>query len=264
MSPPQRHPLRILVKGSSLVVMTPDTPTAERDYTFPRLVQNRLLDLGHAVEVDNRGVAGDTTRAGLGTWETEVMATAPDVAIYGYAYYECIHAFLPRWLERHVNSRRWRRGVVRTAYRSWLLRPAWKVLAQTQRVFDIWLQDRFYARRARRITTDYELLVRRTRTYVPGRPLVLVLALLGPGGAAGQWFPGMAARISMMNRELEDMVARIADPDVRLVPVRQLAGQLGPDEDPVPDGMHYSPRMRRVLSDWIAAEIDAAWVERNR
>jgi hypothetical protein len=67
-----------------------------------------------------------------------------------------------------------------------------------------------------------------------------------------------------MNWELVDLVAGFAEPAVRVVPVWQRAGQLGPDEDPVPDGMHYSPRMRRVLSDWIAAEIDAAWVERNR
>jgi len=86
---------------------------------------------------------------------------------------------------------------------------------------------------------------------------VFVLALLGPGGKAGDWFPGMQTRIDLMNTALAAMVARFDSPGVRLVPVAELAEQLGGD-DPVPDGFHYSPRMRRIIGDWIAAEIDAA------
>lgn len=266
MSTPLQHPLRIVVKGSSLVLMTPDTPTDPGEYTFPRWVQNGLLDRGRAVELDSRGAAADLTRFGLRTWERDVMAPTPDVVIYAYAYYECIHALLPRWLERHVNSRRWRRGRVRTLYRSWLLRPTWKLLAQTQRLLDIWMQDRFFGPKLRRIVADYELMVRRTRTYVPGQPLVLVLTLLGPGGRAGEWFPGMSARIAAMNRALEEMVVRIGDPDVRLVPVTGLVEELRRTQeltDPVPDGMHYTPPVRRAIGEWIAEEIDTTWTKRE-
>ncbi len=258
MNAPLPHPLRVLVKGSSLVVMTPEWDGVRGDYTFPRWVQNGLLDRGRPCELDNRGVPGELTRRAFRTWETDVMAGAPDVAIYGYAYYECIHALLPNWLERHVNRYDGRTGPVRTRYRGWLLRPTWKVLAQTQRVLDRFLGDRFFRRRARRVAHDYELLVRRTRTLGPGAPLVFVLALLGPGGKAGDWFPGMQARIDRMNLELTAMVERIGDPAVRLVPVPELVGRLDPPEDPVPDGLHYSPRMRRIIGDWIAGEIDAA------
>jgi hypothetical protein len=31
----------------------------------------------------------------------------------------------------------------------------------------------------------------------------------------------------------------------------------------VPDGMHYAPRMRHLLADWIADEIDATWTQRG-
>jgi lysophospholipase L1-like esterase len=73
----------------------------------------------------------------------------------------------------------------------------------------------------------------------------------------------MSARIAAMNRALEEMVKRIGDPDVRLVPVPALAEKLDEGEDPAPDGMHYSPRMRRLVADWIADEIDESWARRN-
>ncbi len=258
MNAPLPHPLRVLVKGSSLVVMTPEWNGERGEYTVPRWVQNGLLDRGRACELANQGVSGELTRHAFRTFEDDVLAGAPDVAIYGYAYYECIHALLPNWLERHVNRYDGRTGPVRTRYRGWLLRPTWKVLAQTQRLLDRLLADRLFGRRVHRITQNYELLIRRTRTLGPGSPLVFVLALLGPGGQAGDWFPGMSARIDRMNRALSAMVDRIDDPQVRLAPVPWLVEQLDPPEDPVPDGMHYSPRMRRIIGDWIAGEIDAA------
>ncbi|MCW2786463.1 MAG: hypothetical protein JWP74_2980 [Marmoricola sp.] len=258
MTSPLPHPVRVLVKGSSLVVMTPDWNGEPGAYTFPRWIQNGLHDRGRACEVINRGVTGELTRSAFDSWESEVMASAPDAVVYGYAYYECIHSLLPHWLERHVNTYNGRTGPLRTRYRGYLLRPVWKLLAQTQRVLDGRIRDRFFGRRKHRIIKDYELLIDRTRTLAPGSPLVFVLALFGPGGNAGTWFPGMQARIDAMNAGLVDMVERLGDPGVRLVPVRQLADQLDADEDPVPDGLHYSPRMRRIIGDWIAAEIDAA------
>ena len=258
MNAPLPHPVRVVVKGSSLVVMTPDWNGEPGEYTFPRWIQNGLLDRGRPCEVVNRGVAGELTRSALASWESDVMADCPDVVVYGYGYYECIHSLLPHWLERHVNAFTGRTGGLRTRYRGYLLRPVWKVLAQTQRILDGHLRDRFFGRRMRRVVNDYELLIKRTRTVAPGSPLVFVLALLGPGGKAGGWFPGMQSRIDAMNLALEAMIERLGDPDVRLVPVDELATRLADDEDPVPDGMHYSPRMRRIVGDWIAAEIDVA------
>ncbi|MFL6107010.1 MAG: SGNH/GDSL hydrolase family protein [Marmoricola sp.] len=252
------HPIRVLVKGSSLVVMVPDWNGEQGEHTFPRWIQNGLLDRGRPSEVDNRGVAGERTRDAFASWEAQVMATSPDVVVFGYGYYECIHGLLPHWLERHVNRFDGRTGPVRTRYRGWLLRPTWKLLAQTQRVLDRYVGARLFRRRAHRITSDYELLVTRTRQVAPGSPLVFVLGLFGPGGKAGDWFPGMQARIDEMNARLAEMVTRLDSPGVRLVPVAELAEQLDPGEDPVPDGFHYSPRMRRIIGDWIAAEVDAA------
>src|SRR3954454_3274709 len=256
MNAPLPHPVRVVIKGSSLVVMTPDWNGAPGEYTFPRWIQNGMLDRGRPCEVVNRGIAGELTHAAFRSWESEVVADSPDVVVYGYAYYECIHALLPHWLERHVNAFNTRSGSLRTRYRSYVLRPIWKALAQAQRILDAHIADRFFGRRTRRIVKDYELLISRTRTVAPGSPLVFVLGLLGPGGKAAGWFPGMQARIDAMNLALDAMVGRLDDVGVRLVPVSDLAKRLDDGEDPVPDGMHYSPRMRRILGDWIAHEID--------
>lgn len=252
------HPVKVLVKGSSLVVMVPDWNGEPGEYTFPRWIQNGLLDRGRPAEVVNLGLAGERTRTGLDTWEDHERAHCPDAVVYGYAYYECIHALLPQPLERHVNAYVGRTGPLRTRYRGYVLRPLWMALAQLQRAVDVHLPDRLFRRRARRIVKDYSLLVRRTRKMAAGSPLVFVLALFGPGGKAPAWFPGMQARIDLMNDALAQMVTELDDPGVRLVPVLDLARQLPEGEDPVPDGMHYSPRMRRIIGDWIAAEIDAA------
>jgi len=252
------HPLRVLVKGSSLVVQAPDWHGEPGEHTFPRWIQNGLLDRGRPCEVDNRGIAGELTRSAVRTWETEVLAGCPDATVFGYGYYECIHGLLPHWLERHVNTFNNRTGPVRSRYRSWLLRPIWKALAQLQRVLDPYVADRLFRGRTRRIVRDYEVLIERTRRVAPGSPLVFVLGLLGPGGKAGGWFPGMQSRIDRMNSALAAMVASFDSPGVRLVPVAELVERLEPGEDPVPDGFHYSPRMRRIIGDWIAAEIDAA------
>src|SRR4051812_38096902 len=136
MNDPLPHPLRVVVKGSSLVVMTPDWNGEPGEYTFPRWIQNGLLDRGRPCEVVNRGVAGERTRSAFRSWESDVMADSPDVVVYGYAYYECIHSLLPHSLERHVNAFNSRTGWLRSRYRAFLLRPVWKALAQTQRILD--------------------------------------------------------------------------------------------------------------------------------
>jgi hypothetical protein len=258
MNAPLPHPVRVLVKGSSLVVMTPERDAEPGEPSFPRWIQRRLHDLGRPCEVENRGVVGERTKDAFVRWETEVMAASPDAVVYGYGYYECIHGFLPHWLEREVHRFSWHRRPVRQAYRRLLLKPAWKVLAQLQRVLDGRIRDRFFGRTVKHVIADYELLIERTRVWAPGSPLVLVLALFGPGGKAPGWFPGMQSRIDRMNEALAAMVARIDDPRVRLVPVAEIAARLDPPEDPVPDGLHYSPRMRRLLGEWIGNEIDRA------
>lgn len=249
------HPVRVVVQGTSLSVTAPERAGQRGEYTFPRWIQNGLLDRGIATEVIDYGIVGHPTRMAFRDWDTKVLASTPDVVVFSYAFYECVHGLLPHWLERHVNDLHWRRGPVRSFYRSYLLRPAWKVLAQTQRVLDKFIQTRLFGRRKRRTIADYELLITRTRRHVPGDPMVFVFTLLRPGGQAGSWFPGMAARIDAMNEAIVAMVDRLDDPLVRVIPAEELSRGLPPGEDPVPDGLHYTPQMRRLVGDWIAQQV---------
>lgn len=249
------HPVRVVVQGTSLSVTAPERPGERREYTFPRWVQNGLHDRGIAAEVLDYGIVGQPTRKAFRDWDTRVLANTPDVVIFSYAFYECVHALLPHWLERHVNDLQWRRGPVRTFYRRQLLRPFWLALAHTQKALDKVIQTRLFGRKKQRAINDYELLITRTRRYVPGDPLVFVFTLMRPGGQAGTWFPGMAARIDAMNEAITAMVEQIDDPRVRLIPALELSRLLPEGEDPVPDGLHYTPRMRRIVGDWIAEQI---------
>ena len=47
------------------------------------------------------------------------------------------------------------------------------------------------------------------------------------------------------------MVAGFADPDVRLLSVRAIVAD-SDDADPVPDGLHYNPQLRRRIAASIA------------
>ncbi|MCW2786462.1 MAG: hypothetical protein JWP74_2979 [Marmoricola sp.] len=249
------HPIRVVVQGTSLSVTVPEREGERGEYTFPRWVQNGMHDRGIAAEVIDYGIVGHPTRMAFRDWDTKVLASTPDVVIFSYGFYECVHALLPHWLERHVNDLQWRRGPVRTIYRRHLLRPFWLALAHTQKALDKVIQARLFGRKKQRAIDDYELLITRTRRYVPGNPLVFVFTLMRPGGEAGSWFPGMSARIDAMNEAIIAMVERIDDPLVRLIPALELSTLLPEGHDPVPDGLHYTPPMRRVVGDWIAAQI---------
>jgi lysophospholipase L1-like esterase len=246
--------LRVLVKGSSLVFKKPERVVARGDHGFPRRLEIELQRAGIATQCWSAGRLSELTSSAFDEWQPQVMAWEPDVVVLGYGFYECIHAFLPRWLEVHVNSTRARPGPVRRRYRRYLLRPVWKGLAQLQRVLDGGVRDRFFGRRRRRVLRDYEEYIRRARDACS--PLVLVLELLPPGGRAGDWFPGMASRIEAMNRGLRAMVRSLDDPEVRIVPVADVAKGLPAGDDPVPDGLHYSAEMRRLLGRAVAEDVE--------
>ncbi|MBO9521823.1 MAG: hypothetical protein J7518_09820 [Nocardioidaceae bacterium] len=251
-------PLRILVKGSSLVLKVPERAPLPGEYAFPRHVENDLVARGIPVTVWNAGVVGEPTSAAFADWEAQVLAWAPDVIVLGYGYYECIHGFLPHWFERLANPEIRRPGVLRELGRTVLVRPAWKGSAQVQRFWEQRVHRIRADRLRRRVIRRYAAIIDRSRRA--GSPLVLVLDLLGPNERAASWFPGMAGRIAAMNDALEAMVAGFADADVRMLSVRALVGPEA-EGDPVPDGLHYNPQLRRRIASAIAdaaAERSAA------
>jgi hypothetical protein len=254
MTTPLPLPVRVLVKGASTVVAKSEWGGPREDFTFPRAVEAALLEAGRPADVRTVGKASERAKTTLRTWETEILAWSPDVVVLVYGHYESIHYVLPWWLERHANSLRRRPGLVREAYRKYLLRPGWMALARLQSRLDKRFNSTLFRSRPRRVAADLERLIERCQSV--DSPLVLLLDLLPPGPRARSWFPGMAQRIDVMNAAIAAMVARVDDPDVRIFHVGDVVTRhLPPGAEPTPDGFHYSAALHRAIGRELGEEI---------
>jgi hypothetical protein len=258
-SAPLPLPIRVLVKGASTVVFIAEMGGPRSDFNFGRVIESEILRAGRPAEVRVSGVPSDLARFSLRTWEDEVLGWSPDVVIIHHGHYEAIHFFLPRWLERHANSTRYRPGPLQAFYRRKILRKVWVSLAKVQSRLDRRFSSTMFARKLRRVATDVEGLISNVQTV--GSPLVLVLEVVPPGRRWQSWMPGLAERTALINRELEAAVRRIDRPNVRYVrTVETLTAQLESGEEPTPDGGHYSARAHRVLGELLGREI-LEWAE---
>jgi hypothetical protein len=204
MPAPRQLPIRILNRGASLTHAMSEFPQRRGQYPFGRVLEESLLADGYLVDLNTVAVASQEMRHGFASWEQDVKAYMPDVVILTLGYFETIHLILPRWLERHANSLARRPGTIRSRYRQYLLRPFWKSLARVQQRLDRIVGARFFAPKARR----HERLLRAylDQTLKAGAPLVVLFEFLEPGARGRDWFPGMAARVRIMNEVLHRVV----------------------------------------------------------
>lgn len=252
-------PIRVLIKGASLMHAISERPQQREHAVFGRVLEESLLDSGHAVDVWTAAVASQPLAHAFATWEREIKAWAPDVVVLSYGYYEAMHLFLPRWLERHAHSLRARPGTVRTWYRQMLLRPVWKSLARVQMRLDRVVGARGFGRSVRRFEKLLASYVDRTREV--GQPLIVLIEFLPPGDRGQSWFPGMAARAELMNAALRRAVARYDSPDVVLLSVPDIAAEnLAEGEPPNTDGFHYTGRLHRFVGEALA-DLIRDWVK---
>jgi hypothetical protein len=252
-------PLRVLVKGSSLVNQVSWMGGPRTDFTFPRALEEQLLADGRACNVHTITAMAEMTGPILKTWERETLGYSPDAIVLVYGYLETMHLFLPRWFERHANSWSVRPRLLGSIYRKAILRPAWKALARLQMHLDK-VVPTIRRGRPRRVSADLEAYISQVQTV--GSPLVLLFELLPPCQKYRHWFPGMTARIEIMNEALAATVARIDKPNVRYFRVTPLVDEYcGGDLDvATPDGSHFSPEMHRHIGTALADEI-GDWAE---
>jgi hypothetical protein len=78
------------------------------------------------------------------------------------------------------------------------------------------LPHRAFARRARRVDAELEVLIGHIRTVAS--PLVLVPGIAPPTTAERTSLPRRAARYRVMDDQLRGLVARLDEPDIRFVP----------------------------------------------
>lgn len=260
MPDPLPLPIRVLVKGASTVGWLSGMGGARTDFTFPRVIEEQLLQSGRPVELRTHSVPSERTKTTLRHWEYEMIGFSPDVVVLVYGHYETVHLFLPWWLERHANSLKKRQGRVRAAYRRLLLRPVWMFLARLQARLDTTLDPTIRRSRPRRVAADLENLLEHVQDM--HSPLVFLFELLPPAKRYQSWFPGMAARIEVMNEAIRDLVERLDNPNIRLLRIQPIVDEYAGGDMNVatPDGFHYSPEIHRVIGTRLAEEI-ATWAD---
>ena len=255
MPEPLPLPVRVLVKGASTVNWVSWMGGPRSDFTFPRVIEERLLAEGRPCDVQTMTMTSERTRSILGTWQREVLGFSPDVIVLVYGHYETIHLFLPRWLERHANSLKAQPRRLGSAYRKLVLRPVWMALARLQAKVDSLLDPTLRRNRPNQVAADLERYISQVQKV--GSPLVVLFELLPPSSRYRSWFPGMTRRIEVMNQTIEGMVTTLAKPNVRYFRVSELVDKYvdGDLEAAIPDGFHYSPAMHRHIGTELAAQI---------
>ncbi|WP_235737220.1 SGNH/GDSL hydrolase family protein [Nocardioides alcanivorans] len=253
-------PLRVLVKGASTVNWTSWMSGPRTDFIFPRVIEEQLLADDRPCHVQTISMTSEKTSTILSTWQREVLNFSPDVIVLLYGHYETIHLFLPRWLERHANSLKARPRWWSHLYRQKVLRPLWMVLAKLQARADRLLDPTIRRNRPKHVAADLRAYIDHVQQV--GSPLVFCLELLPPTERYQGWFPGMEARMRVMNQSIRAMVAQVGRSNVRYLEVRPFIDAVagGDPEVATPDGFHYSPAMHRAVGEALAAEIKA-WAE---
>ncbi|WP_110208494.1 SGNH/GDSL hydrolase family protein [Nocardioides daejeonensis] len=256
----QQMPLRVLVKGASTVNWTSWMGGPRTDFTFPRVIEEQLLADGRACEVQTISMTSEKTSTILGTWQREILGFSPDAIVLLYGHYETIHLFLPRWLERHANSLKAKPRWWSQLYREKVLRPVWMVLARLQARLDTVLDPTIRRNRPKHVAADLRAYIEHVQKV--GSPLVFCLELLPPTSRYQSWFPGMEARMEVMNTAIREMVEEVGLDNVRYLRVRPLvdAAAGGDLEIATPDGFHYSPAMHRAVGEALATRI-RDWAE---
>lgn len=260
MPTPLPLPVRVLVKGSSNVNWVSWMNGPRTDFAFPRVIEEKLLSEGRPCTVQTITMTSEQARTLLRTWQREILGFSPDVIILGHGHFEAVHLFLPRWLERHANSLKARPRRIPTLYRKFFLRPIWKLLAQLQARVDSMVDPNIRRGRPRKVAADMERYISQVQKV--GSPLVFCLEFPPPSSRYASWFPGMPARIEVMNKTIADMVSRVDKPNVRYFPVMGLIDKYadGDLDVAVPDGFHYTPEMHRVVGEHLAEQI-AEWAQ---
>lgn len=253
-------PVRVLVKGASTVNWVSWMGGPRTDFIFPRAIEQTLLDDDRACQVQTITMTSEKTSTILRTWQSEILGFSPDVIVLVYGHYETIHLFLPRWFERHANSLKATRRPLNDFYRQRLLRPVWMFLARLQAKIDTRLDPTVRRNRPVHVAADLEEYISQVQKV--GSPLVFVFELLPPAQKYRTWFPGMTARMQVMNEAIADMVKRVGKPNVRYFPVSEIIDKYcdGDLERATPDGFHYTPELHGLIGEHLAREI-SRWAD---
>lgn len=246
--------LSVVVFGNSLSILQVPSRTRHADGTYGEVLRDLLEASGVGVDLHLEGRWFDFVPRGLRRYEESLRAHAPDVVIVHYGINEAQPWLAPVWLIAHLMSNR--RATTRSArwYRAHVTPPAWRALRRYRRWAAPRVGLRTWQTTPDRFAASMRSLIHGLRYEL--RPLVLVIDLAPPTAILERALPGMHARHAVIQRALAEVVSGFADPDVRLVRLSDLVGELG-EHAALPDGIHLHPQAHRRLGEVLAREVDA-------
>ena len=261
MADPMPLPIRILVKGPSTTFWLPERNPTRDMLAFPRALEQVLLASGRPAEVRVISLGGDWVQHALASWDREVLAWSPDVIINLTGHHEQLHYIVPRWLERHANSLTGRPTRIREAYRARLVRPIYMALARFQARIDGRYGLFLFNRQTHvRTATNLRRYIERVRTA--NKPLFLQFEFNHIVGPKAAWFQDFKRRNDAVNREIAAVIDSFDDPEIRLFPLPAIIERDHPDEDPMPDGFHFTVKLHGIIARELY-DIITEWADKQ-
>lgn len=250
-----REPLRIVVAGSSVSVFVVPSHRLRKEGTYGEVLRDLLAADGLSATVDHQGKWFDMVHELRSRYEPAVRNRFPDVLVLNYGICEAQPRTLPTWLARHLQT--WNRPTFAAARgyrrvvapRLWLLLRGWQqrsaraVGARTWRLSPL----RFRLEMAKVIS------MARSETGC----LVLVVDCDPPGARFEHWLPGMKRRWEVFQAALDQLVADLDDPQVRLV---RASATLTDLDRELPDGIHRTADAHRLTAGLLLDEI-LTWLD---
>ena len=246
---------RVLVLGNSVTRMVPGRPS-RLDGPYPEVLEQRLREHGHDVEVRNEGGAFTTIRDGVKRYQRVTAGWSADVVILNYGLIDCQPPFVPRGVYNHFQTSDVGAGRLARAYRARVAPHLWKRIRRAQRGLAQRAGSRMFRVGPRRFAASLRHLMFLARY---DHRLVLVLDVNPPGPRLEYGLPGAAARHYRYNTITHDVVAAAqrSDPTgIRLVRGSDVVDELGLDHA-LPDAFHFSATAHRRVAELLAAEIEA-------
>lgn len=251
--------------GNSQTLIVATRQRAPDDGNYAELLERRLRGRGINAQVFQEGRTWDMINKLRLRLETAIAQHSPDVVVLGYGMGECEPNVPPTWMMKAVDFAMWTpslnpgakkiRGVflpVLDKSRHWAYRriaPAFGM--RTWRVSP------------KRFGAELERVIAWTRRQ--NDSLVLVQTMFTPSPAVEQLIKGFGARVARFNDIMRMVVARLDDPNVKIVEVGAEIDRMSSSGATL-DGLHYSPAahdviaatLDDVITTWLASKTDAA------
>ncbi|MFL6088977.1 MAG: hypothetical protein ACJ71Z_02425 [Aeromicrobium sp.] len=256
-----RPPIRILVRGSSTVSWIANVEPGRVAHAYPRELETAMHLDGWPTQVRVESPLAASSRHILRDADADIFAWDPDVIIMNTGHMENLHLLLPIPFARHVFTRTARPGRWRQLYRRRVLWLFYSVATRIQARLEPALGPWLFGRRRKAILAHLNQYIDIASRN--GHPLVIVMGFVPPS-TPPHTFPGVAARLEIMNEAFRELVAQRAQPEVIWFdPADALASGGVEAVSAIGDGIHFIPAAHVAVGKGLAAVVEA-WAAHQR